>query len=223
MNADPDRPHVYLVDADETMRNSYRRLLQPLGYHIEDFAEAANFLATANLEAAGCVVLDFHLTGISGPELHDRLRAAASPLAVVFVSAHGDVPSAVAAMQRGACDFLLKPVREQQLLDVVNRALRKSAADAVQGRARRAVLNQLARLTPREQQVLQQLVEGVHYDRVSTALGITKRTVEAHRRRIMEKMGARTLPQLLQQLARAGWPGRPPTAATATTGHDQAH
>ncbi|MBS0393788.1 MAG: response regulator transcription factor [Proteobacteria bacterium] len=210
MIADSERPYVYLVDGDETVRASYRRLLQPLGYHIEDFADSAGFLRSANLEAAGCVVLDYHLPELSGPELHERLRLAASPLAVVFVSAQGDVPAAVRAMQRGACDFLLKPVREQQLLDVVNRALRKSAADAVQGRARRAVLNQLARLTPREQEVLLQLVEGVHYDRVSSALGITKRTVEAHRRRIMEKMGARTLPQLLQQLARAGWPGRTP-------------
>ncbi len=212
MNGAVERPHVYLVDGDEAARRSYRRLLQPLGYHIADFADGASFLQNANLEAAGCVVLDFHLAGIGGPELHEKLRSVGSPLAVVFVSAHGDVPSAVAAMQRGACDFLLKPVREQQLLDVVNRALRKSAADAVQGRARRAVLNQLARLTPREQEVLQQLVEGVHYDRVSSALGITKRTVEAHRRRIMEKMGARTLPQLLQQLARAGGPARSPAA-----------
>jgi two-component system response regulator FixJ len=218
MNADTGPAHVYLVDGDEAARGAYRRLLQPLGYHIDDFADAAGFLKAADLETAGCVVLDFHLAEIGGPELHQKLRAAASPLAVVFVSAHSDVPSAVAAMQRGACDFLLKPVREQQLLDVVNRALRKSAADAVQGRARRAVLNQLARLTPREQQVLHQLVEGVHYDRVSSALGITKRTVEAHRRRIMEKMGARTLPQLLQQLARAGWPGRVPVV-----GQDQAH
>lgn len=217
MNGDSARAHVYLVDGDEAARAAYRRLLQPLGYHIDDFADAAGFLNAAQLETAGCVVLDFHLPEISGPELHERLRAVASPLAVVYVSARGDVPSAVAAMQRGACDFLLKPVREQQLLDVVNRALRKSAADAVQGRARRTVLNQLARLTPREQQVLQQLVEGVHYDRVSSALGITKRTVEAHRRRIMEKMGARTLPQLLQQLARAGWPTR--SAAV----HEQAH
>jgi two-component system response regulator FixJ len=217
MTFDPERPHVYIVDGDETARSAYRTLLQPLGYFIDDFPDAAAFLRSASLEAAGCVVLDYHLTGVSGPELHDKLRAAASPLAVVYVSVHADVPAAVAAMQHGASDFLLKPVREQQLLDVVNRALRRSAADAVHGRARRAVLSQLARLTPREHEVLEQLVEGVHYDRVSSALGITKRTVEAHRRRIMEKMGARTLPQLLQQLARAGWPARPPSP------HDQAH
>ena len=217
MNGAGDRPHVYLVDGDEPSRSSYRRLLQPLGYQIQDYADGVSFLENASLEAAGCVVLDYHLPQLSGPAVHDRLRDAGSPLAVVFVSEHGDVPSAVAAMQRGACDFLLKPVREQQLLDVVNRALRKSAADAVHGRARRAVLSQLARLTPREQEVLQQLVEGVHYDRVSSALGITKRTVEAHRRRIMEKMGARTLPQLLQQLARAGWPAR------AVSARDLAH
>jgi two-component system, LuxR family, response regulator FixJ len=212
-----ERPHVYLIDADESARSAYRKLLQPLGFHIQDYADAASFLENADIDVAGCVVLDFQLPEIGGSELHEKLRKRASPLAVVFVSAHGDVPSAVAAMQHGACDFLLKPVREQQLLDVVNRALRKSAADAVHGRSRRAVLSQLARLTPRERQVLQQLVEGVHYDRVSSALGITKRTVEAHRRRIMEKMGARTLPQLLQQLARAGWPARVPA------GRDPAH
>jgi two-component system, LuxR family, response regulator FixJ len=207
-----ERPYVYLIDADESARSSYRKLLQPLGFHIQDYADGASFLENADIDVAGCVVLDFQLPEIGGPELHKQLRNRGSPLAVVFVSAHGDVPSAVTAMQHGAIDFLLKPVREQQLLDVVNRALRKSAADAVHGRARRTVLNQLARLTPRERQVLQQLVEGVHYDRVSSALGITKRTVEAHRRRIMEKMGARTLPQLLQQLARAGWPARVPAA-----------
>jgi FixJ family two-component response regulator len=212
MSADSERPHVYLVDGDEPARSSYRRLLQPLGYQIDDYGEATTFLEGANVDGPGCVVIDADLPAGSGPELHERLRALASPLAVVFVSARGDVPAAVLAMQRGACDFLLKPVREQQLLDVVNRALRKSAADAVQGRTRRAVLSQLARLTPREREVLLQLVEGVHYDRVSSALGITKRTVEAHRRRIMEKMGARTLPQLLQQLARAGWPPRAPVA-----------
>jgi FixJ family two-component response regulator len=219
MMGEAERPFVYLVDSDESTRSAYRRLLQPLGYHIEDFGDAASFLHGANIDSAGCVVVDFHLPAFDGPALHERLRAATSPLAVVFVSAYGDVPSAVTAMQHGACDFLLKPVREQQLLDVVNRALRKSAADAVHGRARRAVLNQLARLTPREQEVLLQLVEGVHYDRVSSALGITKRTVEAHRRRIMEKMGARTLPQLLQQLARAGWPARAQIAHEQTPAH----
>ncbi|HXQ32010.1 MAG TPA: response regulator [Steroidobacteraceae bacterium] len=201
-------PRVYVVDDDVAAREAYRTLLQSLGYQIEDYPDAESFLARADLEAAGCVVLDVNMPGISGPELHEKLRQAASPLSVVFVTAHGDVPSAVASMQRGAASYLLKPVRDQQLIDVVNRALRRSAAEAVEGHARRGVLARLARLTPREQEVLNQLVEGEHYDRVSATLGITKRTVEAHRRRIMEKMGARTLPQLLQQLARVAWPPR---------------
>jgi two-component system response regulator TtrR len=213
MNAATERPVVYLVDADAASRLAYRRLLQPLGYHIEDFGDGTSFLRALRRDAAGCVLLDFELPDLSGAQVQERLRADASPLTVVYASAAVDVPAAVAAMQRGATDVLVKPVREQQLLDAVNRALRRSAAEALQSRARRVVLDQLARLTARELQVLEQLIEGVHYDRVSSALGITKRTVEAHRRRIMEKMGARTLPQLLQQLARADWPPRAATRA----------
>ncbi len=203
-----EMPRVYIVDGDDDVRWSYRQLLQPLGYRIEDFREAASFLAAADTGAAGCVVLDLRLPGMSGADLHERLRATGSPLAVVFATAHGDVASAVSSMRRGAADYLLKPVREQQLLDVVNHALRKSTADAARSRMRQAVLAHLALLTAREQEVLERLIDGVPYDRVSTELGITKRTVEAHRRRIMQKMGVHTLPQLLLQLAHVGWPSR---------------
>ncbi len=206
MSAETDRPRVYIVDVDGNARQAYRQLLQSLGYVIDDFADGSSFLVGADLESAGCVVLDSQLGDMSGADLHARLRTAGSPLAVVFVCSSGDVPSAVTSMRCGASHYLLKPIREQQLLDIVNRALRKSSLEAEHALARRAVLTHLARLTPRERQVLMQLVEGVQYDRVSSSLGITKRTVEAHRRRIMEKMGARTLPQLLQQLARVGWP-----------------
>ena len=203
-----EMPRVYIVDDD--VRWQYRRLLQPLGYRIEDFRETASFLAAADTGAAGCVVLDVRLPGLSGADLHERLRATCSPLAIVFATAHDDVPSAVSSMQRGAAHYLLKPVREQQLLDVVNQALRKSTADAAKARARHSVLAHLALLTAREQQVLKRLIDGVHYDRVASELGITKRTVEAHRRRIMQKMGARTLPQLLLQLTHVGWPSKQP-------------
>ncbi|MCX7058233.1 MAG: response regulator [Proteobacteria bacterium] len=206
MSGEIQRPRVYIVDGDESARRAYRQLLQSLSYVIDDFANGTSFLSGADLESAGCVVLDSQLGDMSGVELHDRLRAISSPLSVVFVCSSGDVPSAVACMRSGASHYLLKPIREQQLLDIVNRALRKSSLEAEQALVRRAVTAHLARLTPRERQVLMQLVDGVQYERVSSSLGITKRTVEAHRRRIMEKMGARTLPQLLQQLARVGWP-----------------
>ena len=213
MSAETERSRVYIVDSDEGARRAYRQLLQSLNYAIDDYADGSGFLSGADLESAGCVVLDSQLADMSGVELHDRLRAMGSPLSVVFACSSGDIPSAVACMRSGASHYLLKPVREQQLLDIVNRALRKSAVEAEQALARRAVLAHLARLTPRERQVLSQLVDGVQYDRVSSSLGITKRTVEAHRRRIMEKMGARTLPQLLQQLARVGWPPKPTSQA----------
>lgn len=216
MSTASDHPTVFVVDASAPDRVAMRALLSPLGYRIEDFAEAGEFLNRADLEAMGCVILCLGAASPVGAQVQDRLGEASSPLAVVFVMAAGDVPSAVEAMKRGATDYLLKPVRDQHLIDVVNRALRKSAAMAVKTSARRRVAGLLARLTPREQEVLEQLVEGAHYDRVSALLGITKRTVEAHRRRIMEKMEARTLPQLLQQLAHVGWPPREPGQGLAT-------
>jgi FixJ family two-component response regulator len=215
MSGEIQRPRVYIVDSDESARRAYRQLLQSLSYVIDDYSNGASFLSGADLESAGCVVLDSQLGDMSGVELHGRLRAIGSPLSVVFVCSSGDVPSAVACMRGGASHYLLKPIREQQLLDIVNRALRKSSLEAEAALARRAVLAHLARLTPRERQVLTQLVDGIQYDRVSSSLGITKRTVEAHRRRIMEKMGARTLPQLLQQLARVGWPPKAASQAVA--------
>ena len=152
MSAETDRPRVYIVDSDDSARRAYRQLLHSLGYVIDDFADGASFLAAADVETAGCVVLDSQLGDMSGADLHARLRLCGSPLSVVFVCASGDVPSAVACMRGGASHYLLKPIREQQLLDIVNRALRKSSLEAEHALARRAVLAHLARLTPRERQ-----------------------------------------------------------------------
>ena len=207
MNEPAEIARVYIINRDSNARDAHRGLLESLGYRTETFADAASFLARANLEAAGCVVLDVALPDQQDGEPQAQLQAVSSPLALVFLTLDDDIDTAVAAMRREAAGYLLKPVREQQLLDVVNGALRQSLAAALRNRARRGVLAHLARLTPREHDILNQLAEGAHYDVVSRRLGISKRTVEAHRRRIMEKMGARTLPQLLRQLAQVGWPG----------------
>jgi FixJ family two-component response regulator len=205
------QPVVYVVADDARARLAYRSLLGSIGYPVEDFPGADRFLGHADLEAAGCVILDLAPGREGAPRVQAALQAAGSPLAVVFVSGEADVPSAVDAMKLGACDYLLHPVRDQHLIDVVNRALRASATQAVKATARRSVARLLARLTAREHEVLTHLVEGAHYDEISRRLGITKRTVEAHRRRIMEKLEARTLPQLLRQLAHIGWPPRAST------------
>ncbi len=206
MHADTTPPRVYIVDADPVVRATHRRLMRSLGYRVQDFSTAGEFLASADLEAPGCALLEVELTDLHGGEVQAHLKTSGSPISVVYVTTCAEVPTAVEAIRQGAANYLLKPVREQVLLDVVNRALRSSSEGAQAASARRSVQAQLARLTPRELDVLAKLVEGVQYDDVSSSLGITKRTVEAHRRRIMDKMEARTLPQLLRELARVGWP-----------------
>jgi two-component system response regulator TtrR len=205
MTQDLHRGHVYIVDPDPRTRTACAGLLQSLGYEIREFANGRGFLDAIDTGEPGCVVLESTLGDMTGAEVQSHLSSLGSPIAVVFVTRHGDVASAVASIRAGAAHYLIKPVREQQLLDVVNRAMRRSLDNAGRARARRAIVAHLASLTTREREVLAQLVEGAHYDRVSDELGITKRTVEAHRRRIMEKMGARSLPQLIDQLAQVGW------------------
>jgi FixJ family two-component response regulator len=127
-------------------------------------------------------------------------------LAVIFSVSHGDIDTAVSLIKRGAVNYGLKPIREQTLLDSINQALRLSQAHLAKIEAKALAAGRLSKLTLRETQVLHQLVAGTHYAIIATNLGITKRTVEAHRRRIMDKLSAKTLPQLLQELAQVGWP-----------------
>ncbi len=214
MTHDLTRGHVFIVDPDTRNRSACRTLLSSLGYSISEYATGSAFLDAVDPGAPGCVVLESELGDMTGADVQSRLTALGSPIAIVFVTRQGDVSSAVASIRAGALHYLLKPVREQQLLDIVNRALRHSVEESVRARSRRLIIAHLASLTARERQVLFQLVDGAQYDRVSSELGITKRTVEAHRRRIMEKMGARSLPQLIDQLSQVGWPRLAPSAST---------
>jgi FixJ family two-component response regulator len=206
MTHDLNRGHVFIVDPDARNRMACRTLLSSLGYAISEYGTGSAFLDAVDPGAPGCAVVEGDLGDMTGSEVQNRLAAIGSPVSVVFVTRQGDVPAAVASIRAGALHYLLKPVREQQLLDIVNRALRRSAEDAGRARLKRQIVAHLASLTARERQVLVQLVNGAQYDHVSSELGITKRTVEAHRRRIMEKMGARSLPQLINQLSQVGWP-----------------
>jgi RNA polymerase sigma factor (sigma-70 family) len=212
-----ETPTIHVVDHDASSRTTLRALLRSLGYRVEEHSTARHFLEHAALDAAGLVITEQVLRDLTGGELHEDLKRRQSPLAVVFVTSLSSVSVAVTAMQRGAAGYLLKPAREQELIDVVNRAVRDSTARAAQQKLQRSVLQRLARLTPREREVLKQLINGMDYQALSARLGITKRTVEAHRRRIMEKMNIRTLPQLLHTVAASGWPANDP--AESATAH----
>lgn len=192
-----DEPTVFLVDDDAVALRALTALVKVVFPRVEAFSSAADFLAAYKLQP-GCLVLDVAMPGMSGLELHRKLIQEKIALPVVFVTGHGNVPMAVEAMQLGAVNFLEKPVQEQELWDSIRKALELDG----QGRRRRArrqrVEDRLTRLTPGERQVLDLILEGKMNKEVATDLGLSTRTVEDRRAKLMKKMGAKSLAELVQ-------------------------
>ncbi len=195
---------VYLVDDDPGVRKALSRVLREEGFGVEAFDSAEAFLAPPGDRRDGCLVLDVTLPGLDGLELQRRLAEAGQELPIVFVTGHGDIPMSVKAIKAGAADFLTKPVHAQALLAAVrsaieqHRAVRAAAGDAAKLRER------LASLTPREREVLAALVAGRLNKQIASDLGVVEQTVKFHRARIMERMQARTVAELMHFAAQLG-------------------
>jgi len=185
---------VYIVDDDAAVRDSLALMLGLAGYRTALFADAESLLAAWRAEWAGCVVADLRLPGRSGLELQSELRARNAGLPVVIMTAHGDVPSARTAFQAEAVDFLEKPFDHGQLRAAIDTAFSREGARL--GRAGDAA--KLASLTEREREVLDHAARGLHAKEIAAALGISPRTVEVHKTRIMEKLGARNSAELVR-------------------------
>ncbi|HEY8249159.1 MAG TPA: response regulator [Burkholderiales bacterium] len=200
MTAKP-APTAYVVDDDESIRSLWQWLLGSNGIAVQTFATATAFIDAYRRGDAGCLVLDVRLPGMSGPELQDHLRREAIEIPIVFVSAHGDVPTAVNAIKGGAVDFIQKPFDYREALAIVRRALERDA----QVRERRARQTELAgrfaALTAREREVLHRIIEGKSNKVIAEELDISVRTVEFHRANVMEKTGAESVGALIQQMA----------------------
>lgn len=192
---------VYIVDDDEAIRDALAWLLQSRGVDARTFASAEAFLEIWDVAMEGCLLLDIRMDGMSGLELFDRLRAAASGMPVIFLTGHGDVPMAVAALKNGARDFVEKPFNDNELVDRVIEALawdarrRESEADDASVAAR------LSSLSSRERQVMDLVLAGRMNKVIADDLGITMRTVEVHRAHVFAKMGVKTAVELAQLLA----------------------
>ena len=195
-----DELTVYVVDDDAGVRDSLALMLGLAGYRTALFAHAEAFLAAWRAEWAGCVVADLRLPGKSGLELQAELRARGAMLPFIIITAHGDVPSARSAFQADAVDFLEKPFDHAQLRAAIETAF--SREDARLARAGDAA--KLAALTAREREVLELAAKGLHAKEIGSALGISPRTVEVHKTRIMEKLGARNLAELVRFALGAG-------------------
>jgi two-component system response regulator TtrR len=191
-------PIIYVVDDDEAMRDSMTWLLEGEGYRVACFESAEAFLKARNDAMRGCIVLDVRMPEMSGLELHEKLDTLGSQLPIIFITGHGDVPMAVAALQRGACDFIEKPFHNEDLLSRVTRALELDSQLAARQKRTSAISHRLAQLTQREREVMQLVVTGKLNKQVADQLDISMKTVEAHRARVMEKMGVRTLAELVK-------------------------
>jgi two-component system, LuxR family, response regulator FixJ len=190
-------PVISVVDDDVAARSSLRMLLRSLGLAATAYESAAAFLAGYDPEQPGCLLLDIRMPGMSGLELQQELNQRATLSPIIFITGHGDVAMAVEAMQRGAFDFLQKPFRDQELLERVQRAIAKDRSIRQQLRGEKALRLRLESLTAREHDVLDLVTGGSPNKVIAYKLGISQRTVEIHRARIMEKMSADSLAHLV--------------------------
>jgi len=189
---------IYVVDDDEAMRDSMTWLLEGEGYEVACFDSAESFLNTRHDDMRGCLILDVRMPQMSGLELHEKLESLGSSLPVIFVTGHGDVPMAVSALQRGACDFIEKPFHNEDLLSRIVRALELDSQLSARRQRNGAISHRLDQLTQREREVMKLVVAGKLNKQIADELDISMKTVEAHRARVMEKMGVRTLAELVK-------------------------
>jgi RNA polymerase sigma factor (sigma-70 family) len=196
--ADPPRPVVFIVDDDDAVRDSLVLLLRLRGYATLSFAGAKPFLEAIDASARGCILLDLRMPDTDGLEVQSRLSAAGIGVPVIILTAHGDVATARAALKAGAFDFLEKPIDDALMLKTIEAALARDAEVRVREDRRATVLRQLARLTPRERQVLKLVVDGHHNREVARVLGISPRTVEVYKARVMDKLQVDRLPDLIR-------------------------
>jgi two-component system, LuxR family, response regulator FixJ len=197
-------PSVFVVDDDEAVRSSLKLLLKSIGLPAITYQSAQEFLAAYEAQHPGCLVLDVRMPGMSGLELQQLLNLRGATVPVIFITGHGDIPMAVEAMQHGAFDFLQKPFRDQDLLDRVQRALERDRATRQQLKEIDHIRARLTSLTPREREVLELVVAGKANKVMAADLGVSQRTVEIHRARVMEKMGASSLAQLVRMVIDIG-------------------
>jgi len=195
---------VFLVDDDDDLRRATMRLLASFEFSVRAFASAEELLAAFDAKLAGCLLLDLRLPGQSGLELQRTLDTMGSTLPIVFLTGHADVPTSVVAMKNGAIDFLEKPVREEALVAALERALELDAKTRAERGQRAVVERRYSTLTQREREVLVEIVAGKLNKQAARELGIAERTVKLHRARVLEKMGAGSVADLVRMAETLG-------------------
>ena len=205
---------VYVIDDDADVRKGLTRLLRSAGWDVDCFAEAQDFLDTVPGEGLGCILLDVSMPRMSGPELHDELRARGCGLPVIYLTGHGTVSIGVSAMRHGAFDFLEKPVDGNALLAVVDTAIAQRVQACREENELNNIRERLMQLSPREREVLDHVIEGRLNKQIAADLKIGVKTVKVHRGRVMAKMKVRSVAQLVHLCDALGIGQRDKSAAT---------
>ncbi|GAA5171070.1 response regulator transcription factor [Viridibacterium curvum] len=194
---------VHIIDDDDALRDSLVWLLESTGLKVASYPSAEAFLEIWTPQLSGCLVLDIRMPGMSGLELHEKLNAMHSTLPVIFITGHGDVPMAVTALKKGAFDFIEKPFHDQDMLNLIEQCLERDRLENANRRAGAEAQRRIEQLTPREHEVLDLIVAGRLNKQIADELGISIKTVEVHRARVMEKMQADSLAELVQSVLHA--------------------
>ena len=191
-------PIVFIVDDDNSVRKALTRLVKSVDLTVEAFASADDFLKRDSHNGPACLVLDIRMPGLSGLDLQDELVAAGRTLPIIFISAHGNIPLSVRAMKAGAVDFIEKPFEDQTLLDAIHQSLKKDRQAKLGQAELREIQRRVDSLTPREREVFAHVVSGKLNKQIAFELGTTERTIKAHRSRVMKKMQAKSLADLIR-------------------------
>src|SRR6266480_333414 len=200
-------PAVFVVDDDAAVRKAVSRLLRAAGIAVAAFASPTEFLTQYDPNTPGCLVVDLMMPGFSGLQLQRHLDKKGSILPIIFLTGHGDIPKSVQAMKRGAIDFLTKPVNEKALLTAIRGAIEIDCVARLEQSQLSELCSRLATLTPREREVLEQIVNGKLNKQIAADLGITERTIKAHRARVMAKMKVDSVAKLVCLAQRCGVTG----------------
>ena len=198
INTNQATPTVHIVDDDQSIRRAMGILMRSVDLPCRQFSSANALLDDYSADWHGCLVLDIRMPGTNGLELREKLAKLGNTMPVIFITGYGDIPMAVQAMQDGAFDFLEKPFRDQDLLDRITAAMQADESARLCRKAAGEVADRLGRLTPREREVFELVVEGKANKLIAHELGVSQRTVEIHRARVMEKMQARSLAALVR-------------------------
>ena len=195
---------VFIVDDDASMRRALSLLLQSAGYRVETYASAEDFLRREHYSGVGCIILDVRMPGLSGMELQEKLVRFEHAMPIIFLTGHGELSMGVRAMKKGAAEFLTKPCEDEQLLGAVQGAIRRDIQARENYQEKQEIRRRIDLLTPREKEILRYIITGLLNKQIAAKLGIAEPTVKIHRGRIMEKLKANSVADLVRLAGKAG-------------------